>query len=143
MYFNLPLFSCHSQNENSFGSMSSNTALLIWWPRFTTLPHYLSVKQRTHYLYGQPGLVGLLFNLFIPIVIVKIDSFSKCQYYKNKCRLIVSFQKATRDNQVRQKKWRRIYMYSGENKYLTPCRFWKFAHLQRNAWSIIVMSGLF
>ena len=73
----------------------------VWRGKRST--HYLSVKQRTHYLYGQPGLVGLLFNLFIPIVIVKIDSFSKCQYYKNKCRLIVSFQKATRDNQVRQK----------------------------------------
>ena len=35
------------------------------------------------------------------------------------------------------------YMYSGENKYLNPCRFRKFGHLQRNVWSIIVMVGVF
>ena len=34
-------------------------------------------------------------------------------------------------------------IYSGENKYLNPCQFRKFAHLQRNAWSIIVMVGVF
>ena len=34
-------------------------------------------------------------------------------------------------------------IYSGENKYLNPCRFRKFGHLQRNVWSIIVMVGLF
>ena len=33
--------------------------------------------------------------------------------------------------------------YSGENKYLNPCRFRKFGHLQRNVWSIIVMVGVF
>ena len=32
-----------------------------------------------------------------------------------------------------------VVMYGGENKYLTPCRFRKFGHLQRNVWSIIVM----
>ena len=37
----------------------------------------------------------------------------------------------------------RAYMYSGENKYLNPCRFRKFGHLQRNVWSIIVMVGVF
>ena len=36
--------------------------------------------------------------------------------------------------------WQR---YSGENKYLTPCWFRKFGHLQINVWSIIVMVGLF
>ena len=33
--------------------------------------------------------------------------------------------------------------YSGENKYLDPCRFRKFGHLQRNVWSIILMVGVF
>ena len=33
--------------------------------------------------------------------------------------------------------------YSGENKYLNPCRFRKFGHLQRNVSSIIVMVGVF
>ena len=36
-----------------------------------------------------------------------------------------------------------LAIYSGENKYLTPCRFRKFGHLQRNVWSINVMVGLF
>ena len=34
-------------------------------------------------------------------------------------------------------------IYSGENKYLNPCRFRKFDHLQRNVWSIIVIVGVF
>ena len=33
--------------------------------------------------------------------------------------------------------------YSGRNKYLIPCRFCKFTHLQRNEQSIILMVGLF
>src|SRR4029434_8074242 len=35
------------------------------------------------------------------------------------------------------------HIYSGENKYLNPCRFRKFGHLQRNVLSIIVMVGVF
>ena len=37
----------------------------------------------------------------------------------------------------------KINIYSGENKYLNPCRFRKFDHLQRNVWSIIVIVGVF
>ena len=37
----------------------------------------------------------------------------------------------------------RCCIYSVENKYLNPCRFRKFGHLQRNVWSIIVMVGVF
>ena len=36
-----------------------------------------------------------------------------------------------------------VVIYSGENKYLNPCRFRKFGHLQRNVWSIIVIVGVF
>ena len=39
--------------------------------------------------------------------------------------------------------WICCVIYSGENKYLNPCRFRKFGHLQRNVWSIIVMVGVF